>query len=488
MEIDPGVIAAVDEVLTTTRAVRRRLDLDREVDDKVILECIDIAEQAPTGGNQTSRRWIVVRSADIKQRLAELYREVVGDRMIEASRRLAGTGDPRERAMASSAHLAEHLGDVPAIVIPVILGRHDGSGRPGLFDSVIQSGWSFCLALRARGLGTAWTSAGLAKAPEIKELLGIPEDVTEIAMFPVAWTKGTDFKRAKRLPAREIAFFDGYARTFERGPSDPVRIADGPGTVVETNIRADPAEVWGCVTDINLPADFSEEFIGAQWQHGCDGPGVRRPLRGPQPPSRPRRVGGLLRCGRVLRAERLWLVHQRGRQSRAPAGVSSWSRSWAAPGCASGGSSARDRQGSTASSRPAPIWSPASSPAASTSTGRTCSAWSTASKLASSRDPQAPELRRDQPRPRRRPRCRPMRTSVQITADSAPWPELVDFVVGAEALGCRRGVGGRGMGIRRRVAARIPRILHQQSEAGRVGAAGGGALRSDDRADGADAQ
>ena len=274
MKIDPGVTAAVDGVLTTTRAVRRRLDLERHVDDEIILDCIDIAEQAPTGGNQGSRRWLIVRDPELKQRLADLYRDVIGNRLIEARDRLAGTGDPRERAMLSSGHLAEHLGEVPVIVIPVILGRHDDSGRPGLFDSVIQSGWSFCLALRARGLGTVWTTAGLAKAPEIKELLGIPDDVTEIAMFPVAWTVGTDFKPARRLPAREIAYFDGYARTYERGPSDPVCMADGPGTVVEADIRADPAAVWAQVTDINLPARFSEEFQGAEWADGHDGPAL----------------------------------------------------------------------------------------------------------------------------------------------------------------------------------------------------------------------
>ncbi len=274
MEIDPGTTAATDEVLTTTRAVRRRLDLEREVDDGIILECIDIAEQAPTGGNQGSRRWLIVRDPELKQSLAQLYRDVIGNLMIAARDRLAGTGDPRERAMASSAYLAEHLGEVPAIVIPVILGRHDGSGRPGLFDSVIQSGWSFCLALRARGLGTAWTTAGLAKAPEIKELLGIPDDVTEIAMFPVAWTVGTDFKTARRHPARHIAYFDGYARTYERGPGDPVCMADGPGTVVEVDIAAEVAAVWARVTDINLPAEFSEEFMGAEWQDGCEGPAL----------------------------------------------------------------------------------------------------------------------------------------------------------------------------------------------------------------------
>ena len=89
--------------------------------------------------------------------------------------------------MQSAAHLAEHLAEVPAIVIPTIIGVHDGSGRPGLFDSVIQSVWSFCVALRARGLGTAWTTAILAKRDELRDVLGVPESNTQIAMIPVAW-------------------------------------------------------------------------------------------------------------------------------------------------------------------------------------------------------------------------------------------------------------------------------------------------------------
>ncbi|MEL6983278.1 MAG: nitroreductase family protein, partial [Actinomycetota bacterium] len=152
-------VASVDGALTTTRAVRLRLDLERPVDQEVILDCIDVAEQAPSGGNQGSRRWIVVRDPELKARLAELYMESAGQWMIEARDRIADTDHPQRRVMASAAHLAEHLAEVPAIVIPTIIGEHDGSGRPGLFDSVIQSVWSFCVALRARGLGTAWTTA-----------------------------------------------------------------------------------------------------------------------------------------------------------------------------------------------------------------------------------------------------------------------------------------------------------------------------------------
>lgn len=265
-----GPVEAVDAVLTTTRAVRLRLDLDRPVDDQIILDCIDIAEQAPTGANLGSRRWIVVRDPELKQRLADIYRDATGGRLARPD---PGTGAP-SAVIRSALHLRDHFGDVPAIVIPVILGRHDGGGRPGLFDSVIQSAWSFCLALRARGLGSAWTTAGLQREDDIKQLLGIPAEVTEIVMLPVAWTKGLEFKRARRAPAREITYFDGWGRTYERGPSAPARLADCPGTVVETDIGASLQQVWERVTDINMPAEFSEEFLGADWTPPHTGPAL----------------------------------------------------------------------------------------------------------------------------------------------------------------------------------------------------------------------
>ena len=263
MPIDP---ADVDATLTTTRAVRRRLDLDREVDNQLLLDCIDIAEQAPTGGNLTSRRWLIVRDPAVKAALAELYNERTGRWMTETAGQLAGTGHPQEKVMTSAAYLAEHLAEVPALVFLTIIGRHDGSGKPGLFDSVIQAGWSFCLALRARGLGTSWVTAIFSDEDRVRELLGIPAENTPIVMLPVAWTKGTDFRPAPRPPARSITYFDSYGRTFEAGPRPGNRFADGPGTIVETDIDAPVSAVWPLVSDINVPAEFSTEFIGARWE------------------------------------------------------------------------------------------------------------------------------------------------------------------------------------------------------------------------------
>ncbi len=271
MDID---VRSVDHALSTTRAVRLRLDLERPVDHQILLDCIDVAEQAPSGGNQGSRRWIVVRDQRTKDRIAELYLASAGQWMIDTRDQLAGTGHPQERVMNSAAHLAEHLAEVPAIVIPTILGVHDGSGRPGLFDSVIQSVWSFCVALRARGLGTAWTTAILSRQDDLAELLGIPDGVTQIAMIPVAWTTGTDFRKAPRHPAREVTAIDRFGHTWESGPSDPPCHADGPGGVVEVDIDAPTSAVWPFVVDIGFGAAFSEEFVGARWDDGVDGPAL----------------------------------------------------------------------------------------------------------------------------------------------------------------------------------------------------------------------
>jgi nitroreductase len=223
----------VDHALTTTRGLRKRLDFDRPVEDQVILDCIDVAEQAPTGGNNGSRRWMIIRDQTVKDRMAELYLSAGVEWVIETAKRLEGTGHQNEKLMAGARHLGENIARTPALVIPTVMGRHDGSGRPGLFDSVIQSAWSFMVALRSRGLGTVWTTMYLNEADAVAELLGLPDQVTQICLFPVAYSIGTDFKpTARRYPAREIAYFDRYGHN---------RPADGErGLVAEVDIKARP--------------------------------------------------------------------------------------------------------------------------------------------------------------------------------------------------------------------------------------------------------
>ena len=277
MEITPELTAAVDHVLSTTRAVRKRIDLDRPVEDQVIYDCIDLAEQSPTGGNQSTRRWLVIRDPEQKRAVADLYRAAGGDWIIANHEGVKGTGHHNEKVLASAAHLAENLERMPAIVIVSIWGEHDNSGRPGLFDSVIQGAWSFCLALRARGLGSAWTTLHLAKADEFRALFGMPDGLTQVVLLPVGYTVGTDFRPAPRISAREITYVDRWGDTRAGNADGPLTFASGPGVTVEVETKAKPAALWPLISDPDLLARWSDEFMGATWD---DEPGVGRRFTG----------------------------------------------------------------------------------------------------------------------------------------------------------------------------------------------------------------
>ena len=274
-DVESVDLPSVDGVLSTTRSVRLRLDLERPLGNDVLLDCIDIAEQGPGGGNQSSRRWLIVRDRDQKEALSELYWEGAGKWMVSARDKLAGTEHRNTAVMRSAAHLAEHLADVPALVIPCVWGVHDDSKKPGLFDSVIQSAWSFCLAARARGLATAWTTAILNNDAEIREILDVPDGVTPIALLPVAYSKGGDFASVPRRLAEEVAYFDKWGRTWENRDDQSTRsITEGPGVTVEIDVDAPPSKVWSLICDISVGAQFSEEFQGAEWADGYDQPAV----------------------------------------------------------------------------------------------------------------------------------------------------------------------------------------------------------------------
>ena len=210
-------LAAADRLLTTTRAVRRRLDLERSVEREVLLECISIAQQAPTGGNRQGWSFVVVTDADQRTRIAELYRAASAASFEQAKARALGTGDEQTaRAYDGAQYLASVLHRVPVHVIPCIRGSILGAERPtvaaaGLYGSIVPAAWSFQLALRARGLGSAWTTMHLHHEREVAELLGIPDDVTQVALLPVAYYTGDTFSPAARPSADTVTHWDGWS-------------------------------------------------------------------------------------------------------------------------------------------------------------------------------------------------------------------------------------------------------------------------------------
>jgi nitroreductase len=211
----PFDLSQTDKLLTTTRSVRKRLDFERPVPREVVLECLDIALQAPSGGNSQPWRWLIVDDRDTRARLAELYRRS-HDPYMAANREAAqatGRADVMGKIMDSSQYLSDHMADVPVMVIPCLLGRPEGLGQAeiaGFYGSILPAAWSLMLALRSRGLGSAWTTLHLVFEKEAAELLGVPETVTQTALIPVAYYQGEDFKPAARRPAGEVTYFNAW--------------------------------------------------------------------------------------------------------------------------------------------------------------------------------------------------------------------------------------------------------------------------------------
>jgi len=202
--------APTDQLLTTTRAVRKRLDLTRAVPREVVLECLRLAIQAPTGGNSQGWRWLVIDDDEKRAAIAALYQRRANP-YLDGYRKLS---DAPNTVLDSSQYLTDHLHEVPVFVIPCILGRLPESPSneeaAGFYGSILPGVWNFQLALRSRGLGSVFTTLHLAYEREAGELLGIPETVTQAALIPVAYTIGADFKPAARRPVEEITYWNGW--------------------------------------------------------------------------------------------------------------------------------------------------------------------------------------------------------------------------------------------------------------------------------------
>jgi uncharacterized protein (TIGR02118 family) len=206
---------AVDRLLSTTRAVRKRLDLAKPVPREVVLECIRLSQQAPTGSNRQGWRWLVVTDAAKRKALAEIYKRG-GAEYLEQALKATPPGDAQTRRVYDSAlWLVDHLHEVPVHVIPCALGRVNDSlplgMRAGFYGSIYPAVWSFQLALRSRGLGSVLTTLHMNREEEAAELLGIPKDVTQVGLLPVAYTRGMDFKPAARPAPESITHFDRWS-------------------------------------------------------------------------------------------------------------------------------------------------------------------------------------------------------------------------------------------------------------------------------------
>ncbi|HEV7656186.1 MAG TPA: nitroreductase family protein [Mycobacteriales bacterium] len=209
LDLDP------DQLLSTTRAVRKRLDLTRPVPDELIRECVALALQAPSGSNVVTMRFVVVRDQAARAAIGEVYRQVYAGYRASAGYPGNATGDPgrdrvQARVAASADHLGEHLGEVPVLVLGCTQGRNRAAAEAGQ-GNILPGMWSFMLAARARGLGTAWTTMHRARERDVADILGIPyETVAQAVLTPVAYTVGTDFSPAARPAPDTVIHWDTW--------------------------------------------------------------------------------------------------------------------------------------------------------------------------------------------------------------------------------------------------------------------------------------
>jgi nitroreductase len=212
-------LSTVDHLLTTTRSVRKRLDLARPVEPEIIERCIEIAIQAPTGSNTQGWHFVVVTDPARRAEIARLYKQSY-EHYVDAQNKevlvvRAPGSDPEQlkRVRASSRYLADHMHEVPVLILACIQGRRTDPtplSQASLYGSILPAVWSLMLALRARGLGSAWTSLHLRYEQEVAALLGIPDNITQAALLPVAYFTGDDFKPAKRIPVRNFTHWDNW--------------------------------------------------------------------------------------------------------------------------------------------------------------------------------------------------------------------------------------------------------------------------------------
>jgi nitroreductase len=211
----PFDLSETDRLLSTTRAVRKRLDLTRPVEREVILECLRLAVQAPTQSNPQTWRWMVVTEPEKKAVIAEAYRSV-GQAYLEQAAQ--AEKDPQtQRVYESAVSLAKLLEQVPAMVIPCVTKDYDPAHghaiAASVYGSIIPATWSFQLALRSRGLGSVFTTLHLFSEQLVADALGIPENILQVALLPVGYTIGTDFKPAARPPVEEITFWNQWGQS-----------------------------------------------------------------------------------------------------------------------------------------------------------------------------------------------------------------------------------------------------------------------------------
>jgi len=198
---------SLSEAIYNCRAMRR-LKFD-EVPEPLLLQLIDAANQAPSGSNAQRARWVVVRDAQLKYKLAELNRRHA-EPYIEPQRQNPAD-DKQKRMLDAVVWQMEHLHEIPALIVGCIdYGeRVEGSDVYRQAGSLWPGVQNLLLTARALGLGAAPTTLALRDQDAVRSVLHLPERFAALCLIPVGYPMGK-FGPVARRPLQEIMRFDRW--------------------------------------------------------------------------------------------------------------------------------------------------------------------------------------------------------------------------------------------------------------------------------------
>jgi len=193
----------------------RRLQ-QREVPEEMLIKLVDAANQAPSGSNSQNGRWIIVRDASTKQKLADLNRIGVEGYLIPQLEKNTSlphqSAEKRSRMADAVMWQMEHMHEIPALIIACMdFGEKVNAQMAAAGAGSIWPGiQNLLLSARAMGLGAAPTTLALGNPKAVKDVLNLPDSMAAYCLIPVGYPSGK-FGPVTRKPLTEIMRFDQWS-------------------------------------------------------------------------------------------------------------------------------------------------------------------------------------------------------------------------------------------------------------------------------------
>jgi nitroreductase len=221
-DVAGGLDMPLAEAMLSQRAVRRLLP--DPIDDEIVLRCIGLALKAPTGSNGQNWEFVVVKDRQVKERLAERYRQswaIYG----KAAKRVSRSDPAMSKVVAAVAWQVEHFAELPVLVVACLRGSRlplvpvPPIVQSSYYGSIYPSVQNLLLAARAMGLGASLITLPLWNTTSARNILGLPVSVMPCCVVPLGWPRGR-YGPTTRKPVGKVVHLDRYgSQPWRTGPT-----------------------------------------------------------------------------------------------------------------------------------------------------------------------------------------------------------------------------------------------------------------------------